>query len=281
MQNDLVYSHSFFAQNQVSIYALYVEETGAQRCFLGQCSGPESREYYLLLQVLAGNGHIVIGKHSYSVSMNDVILFYPGDHVSFLSDGEVPLEYAWVGFKGGDAQMLLAQTDFSRQRPLIHFAGDKPFSQNLLALYNCHGYHAPDSVNMTAYLYLFFGELMQGSRSKRLKSDSVQSLLEAAIDYITQNYHEPLTLTQLADAVNASSSWLYRSFIRYMQISPMRYLCEYRIERSLYLLQDNSMSISSVAYAVGFHDPFYFSKVFKSVKNCSPTVYRQQNVTDD
>lgn len=278
MNNDLEYNHSFFSPNQVSIYALYVEEAGEQRCFLGQHSGPESREYYMLLQVLSGDGHILIGKRSFSVSMNDVLLFYPGDHITYLSDGAVPLEYTWVGFKGGDAQMLLAQTGFSRQKPLIHFAGDEPFSHNLLELYKCHGTRAADSVNMIAYLYLFFGELFNGAPNRRIRSDSVQLMLEEAIGYITQNYHKPMTLAQLADAVNASPSWLYRSFIRYMQISPMRYLCEYRIEQSLILLSDKSMSISSIAYAVGFHDPFYYSKVFKTIKKCSPTTFREQTM---
>lgn len=46
MQDDRVYSHSFFSPNQSSIYALYVVETGIQRCFAGQQWGPESREYF-------------------------------------------------------------------------------------------------------------------------------------------------------------------------------------------------------------------------------------------
>ena len=277
MQDDRVYSHSFFSQNQVSIYALYVEETGIKRCFVGQQWGPESREYFMLLQVLSGKGRIQIGQKNYQAVPNDVFLFYPGDHVCYFSDQSVPLEYTWVGFKGGDAQMLLAQTEFSRLKPLIHFPGPVPFSKDLQELYSYHGHRPADSVRMIACLYRFFGDLLEGARKKKIRVDSTQVVLETAIDYITQNYTHQLTLQELADAVCVSPSWLYRSFIRYMHISPMRYLSEYRIEQSLILLLDQSSSISSVAYAVGFRDPFYFSKVFKSLKNCSPTAYRDQN----
>ena len=123
MQDDRVYSHSFFSPNQSSIYARYVEETGIQRCFAGQQWGPESREYFILLQVLSGKGRIQIGQKTYPAVPNDVFLFYPGDHVCYYSDQSAPLEYTWVGFKGGDAQMLLAQTEFSHLKPMLHFPG--------------------------------------------------------------------------------------------------------------------------------------------------------------
>lgn len=277
MQDDRVYSHSFFSPNQSSIYALYVEETGIQRCFAGQQWGPESREYFILLQVLSGKGRIQIGQKTYPAVPNDVFLFYPGDHVCYYSDQSAPLEYTWVGFKGGDAQMLLAQTEFSHLKPMLHFPGDVPFSNDLQELYTYHGPRSVDSVRMIACLYRFFGDLLEGAQKKKIKTDSTQVVLENAIDYITQNYAQPLTLQELADAVCVSPSWLYRSFIRYLHISPMRYLSEYRIEQSMILLRDPSLSISSVAYATGFRDPFYFSKVFKSMKNCSPTAFRDQN----
>lgn len=277
MNDKQVYSHSFFSQNKVSIYALYVEETGVQRCFAGQCWGPETREYYQFVQVLSGRGSIRIGKREFGVCPNDVILLYPTDHVSYSSDTAEPLEYTWVGFKGSDAQMLLSQSEFTRPHPLVHVVGDVPFSQNLLNLYESHGNRPQNSVRMIGYLYLYFSELLQNAGLRRMPNDSAQTVIELAIDYIVKNFAEPITLKQLADAVAVSPSWLYRSFIRYMSISPMRYLSEYRIEQSIVLLLNDSMSIGSVAYAVGFHDPFYYSKVFKSMKNCSPTAFRLQN----
>lgn len=277
MSSNQVYSHSFFSQNQTSIYALYVEEAGVQRCFPGQHWGPESREYYQLVQVLSGRGTICIGKRELSISTNDVILLYPMDHVSYQSDLEKPLEYTWVGFKGSDTQMLLSQSEFSRFRPLVHIDGDEPFSRNLTQLYACHGNRPTNSVEMIGYLYLFFSELLQSAAAHHVQNDSAQSVIELAVAYIVKNYANPISLQQLADAVSVSPSWLYRSFIRYMNISPMRYLSEYRIEQSVVLLLNDSMSISSVAYAVGFRDPFYYSKAFKMIKKCSPTVFRQQN----
>lgn len=171
MQDDRVYSHSFFSPNQSSIYALYVEETGIQRCFAGQQWGPESREYFILLQVLSGKGRIQIGQKTYPAVPNDVFLFYPGDHVCYYSDQSAPLEYTWVGFKGGDAQMLLAQTEFSHLKPMLHFPGDVPFSNDLQELYTYHGSRAVDSVRMIACLYRF-SEICSRER-KRIKSKRI------------------------------------------------------------------------------------------------------------
>lgn len=152
-----------FSPNQSSIYALYVEETGIQRCFAGQQWGPESREYFILLQVLSGKGRIQIGQKTYPAVPNDVFLFYPGDHVCYYSDQSAPLEYTWVGFKGGDAQMLLAQTEFSHLKPMLHFPGDVPFSNDLQELYTYHGSRAVDSVRMIACPVSFFRRSARGS----------------------------------------------------------------------------------------------------------------------
>ena len=175
MQDDRVYSHSFFSPNQSSIYALYVEETGIQRCFAGQQWGPESREYFILLQVLSGKGRIQIGQKTYPAVPNDVFLFYPGDHVCYYSDQSAPLEYTWVGFKGGDAQMLLAQTEFSHLKPMLHFPGDVPFSNDLQELYTYHGSRAVDSVRMIACLYRFFGDLLEGAQKNKIKTDDASA----------------------------------------------------------------------------------------------------------
>jgi transcriptional regulator GlxA family with amidase domain len=49
-----------------------------------------------------------------------------------------------------------------------------------------------------------------------------------------------------------------------------------RIGRAEYLLYNTSMSVSEIAVAAGFHDIYYFSRLFKKLKSVAPTEMRRQ-----
>ncbi len=49
----------------------------------------------------------------------------------------------------------------------------------------------------------------------------------------------------------------------------------FKIENAQYLLLNNSLRISEVAYKIGFNDPKYFSKCFKNKVGVSPKEYRK------
>ena len=276
MPSDLVYCYSFLSQNQVSIYALYVMESGKQRCLANQNWGPERRPYYLFMQIISGQGEITIGKHQYSVRANDVLLTWPNDAVSFHSSLEAPLEYAWVGFKGNDSAMLLAQTNLSRLNPLINIPQSEKMIAYMEEIYQHRGHQSENATSMNGYLYLYLSELIHAKYAGLPVNDSAKAVIEQAVSYIVTHYSQKITETQLAQSVSVSRSWLYRSFVRYLGASPMRYINEYRVEQAGILLRDPSVSIANVARAVGFSDPFYFSKVFKKLKGVSPSEYRAQ-----
>ncbi|MEL6256927.1 MAG: helix-turn-helix transcriptional regulator, partial [Bacteroidota bacterium] len=52
------------------------------------------------------------------------------------------------------------------------------------------------------------------------------------------------------------------------------YIIDYRIKEARKLLEDKDLSIKEIAYRTGFTSPSYFSTIFKSKMNVSPTNYR-------
>ena len=109
-----------------------------------------------------------------------------------------------------------------------------------------------------------------------IRDRDVQMLyVEQARKYIEKNYSYPVTVEDVAVYVGISRSHLFRSFKLYMGKAPKEYLSEYRIEKACSLLKETSLSISAVAYSVGFDNNLYFSKVFKKYRKVSPSVYRE------
>jgi transcriptional regulator GlxA family with amidase domain len=46
-----------------------------------------------------------------------------------------------------------------------------------------------------------------------------------------------------------------------------------RLDKSLELLKENDLSISEIAFSVGFNDPKYFSRVFAATFGKAPSAF--------
>ncbi|MDF2905244.1 MAG: two-component system response regulator [Herbinix sp.] len=104
------------------------------------------------------------------------------------------------------------------------------------------------------------------------RADEIASLLKK---YIESNYQKPIDLNIIADHFSFSPSYLTKIFLKYMNITPSKYILNYRINIAKQLLGDFSLSINMVACMVGYTDPFHFSKSFKQVTGISPASYRE------
>ncbi|MCB5386182.1 AraC family transcriptional regulator [Blautia glucerasea] len=110
----------------------------------------------------------------------------------------------------------------------------------------------------------------QASRENSLEYDRIKKILS----YIEENYQNKITLNDIARHIHLCESECTRLFKRHMNTTLFAFLQEYRIERSLELLQAGE-PISAVADKAGFSDPNYYSKVFARIKGCSPREYRK------
>ena len=48
------------------------------------------------------------------------------------------------------------------------------------------------------------------------------------------------------------------------------------MQAAIHLLNTTDKTISEIAYAIGFSDPYYFSNVFKKYSHSSPTAHRNR-----
>lgn len=94
------------------------------------------------------------------------------------------------------------------------------------------------------------------------------------LTFIEQHYMDSFSLLDIADHVGLCESECSRLFKRYMKTPLFAFIQEYRIEKSLELLNGED-SLIIIAEKCGFSDSNYYSKVFKKVKGVSPREYRK------
>jgi AraC-like DNA-binding protein len=88
----------------------------------------------------------------------------------------------------------------------------------------------------------------------------------------------PLSLEQWARAVNWHPVHFDRVFKQQTGVTPMRWLNERRMQAARQYLSGTSKTVAEIAEALGYSDPFYFSRVFRRHFGQSPRQCRQQGL---
>ena len=102
------------------------------------------------------------------------------------------------------------------------------------------------------------------------------SMVRAAASYIAENFsNATLTLSDLAGEFQLSDDYFGMLFKRHIGMTPMQYLATVRVNQSKLLLKQTSLSIGEIAFEVGFNDPLYFSRVFRSTAGMPPRDFRR------
>jgi transcriptional regulator GlxA family with amidase domain len=86
----------------------------------------------------------------------------------------------------------------------------------------------------------------------------------------------PLRVSTLATEVNISPSHFFYLFKRHVGRTPIDYFIRLRLQHACHLLEETEMSVKAIAYTLGYDDPFYFSRIFKSFNRMAPSKYRSQ-----
>ena len=94
--------------------------------------------------------------------------------------------------------------------------------------------------------------------------------LKKAIAYIRMNYRTDISIVDVAAHAGVGARYLRKLFARYLNLSPLDYLNQLRINRAIELLKNTDMSIKEVCFVCGFKSPQYFSRVFKQQMEITP-----------
>lgn len=109
------------------------------------------------------------------------------------------------------------------------------------------------------------------------KDKQKQTLVNHTIYYLENHHQEDITLEMLADMLYISPSQLSKVFRKITGRSPIKYLIEIRLKHAYELLLHTNLTVKEIAEKVGYHDPFYFSKLFKKHYDLAPSNVRKRN----
>ena len=179
----------------------------------------------------------------------------------------LPLEsIPWGNGNIGLSPSPLYKTSFANQKNLIDslfykcneiFTGYDKYRQKLLS-------------TICNEIWLYCASIWD----TQLYEPTISNRMIKMLDYIKKNCTRDIGRKELAAKFNLTPEYINALFKQEMGMSPIKCINKEKILLGYSLIHNEGMSVKEAAYLTGFHDPFYFSRVFKKILGISPETLR-------
>ena len=264
----------FFNKKNIDL-DLYMVNCGYEDCCPKFTCPPHIRDYYLVHYITAGSGYYEVAGQKFFLEKGDAFFIYPGEIVTYYSpDINNTWSFCWIGFAGSAAKQYLryAHIDSHAYTWTLHNLNFYSAIRNCLDYLNRNG-NVASQITLNTFLLSCFKAFSDAPYKSR--SEKPVNQVDKAIRYIEYNYMKHITVASIAQFLSLDRTYFYRIFKKYTGSSPQDYIANYRIKKSIELIEGSRLSIGEAAASVGIHDIYYFSKLFKKVTGLSPSQYKK------
>ena len=255
-----------------------------------------SHAFYEINYVYSGQGILHIENQS-DIPLDAGVVFFISSNIkhSITSNIDNPLTLYSVSFRLSDC---ITQDDvpalaIKDEQKMFHFLQSNPYlyAKNCLELesylldsFACLQAEKPGSLSrfknmITGFLITAIQSLTE-DHSRHLPQTYVWDTsinARGLLVYIREHYMEPISLKDVAEALNYSPRQCQRLISDYLGVSFSQYLLMYRINYAKKLLQTTQAPLEEIAEKSGFKSGKLMCQQFKSVVGETPTEYRQRN----
>ncbi len=242
--------------------------------------GPAVWDCYLIHFIIDGQGVCTIDGVTRSVYAYQGFLIEPGQIGRYVSDMQNPWRYCYIGFSGTKAKYYLEQAGITRKTPVFSYDKGEEIVEIIRQLQRMKTDITAVETFQLSLIYRFISLLIDnnanfGKNQVLTQQERTQHYLHGAIDFMTKNYTNRVTIQEVANHVGLNPSYLGSLFKKHYEESPQAFLKKYRMEKACELLGNAALSIGDVARSIGYDDQLQFSKIFKKSKGVSPKQYRK------
>lgn len=239
---------------------------------------PQGAATHLLIVCLHGAGWVRSRDVAQPIAAGDVA-WVPADlpH-AYGADAAEPWTIAWAHFRGDEVPHWQQALAWPRPRAVGFLAAGVPGATSLGL---DRVYAALETGDSTAHLLraavalraVFCSALDLPHMIGRVRTAAARTAAVRA--EIAADPSRAWRLEELATAAGLSVPHFCLLFRRLTGYAPIDFLARERIRRACRLLDTTEATVAAIASAVGFEDPYYFSRRFRQIMGVSPRAYRQ------
>ena len=245
---------------------------------------PHTHHFVELFYVTGGKGMLVIEDDNIPVKANDLIIMNPYVEHFVQTDSDNAVEFIAFGIDG----LAFAFGNATSEKPKNYSYRNYSSMQNYWIDFSqlmqkefrkkSPGYEVICHSLLQVLLIFICREQQLSIISNTALKISKECTL--AKRYIDSNYSQPINLDLLAKITHINKYYLAHSFTSCLGQSPISYLTDRRLQASMDLLINSSISIAQIAEKTGFTSQSYFSQIFKKEIGMTPQQYRKMHTSN-
>ena len=225
--------------------------------------------------------------NSYTCTGNELLFTHPFEHHGNIQNNQHPCEF--YGFqlilKNPDALLGLNKhySNILYQQlahlPYRQYKMGTSHIQYLRQAFNFFSDLKETSIAVgLQFLSTFLYSLPYLTPTEEAKVLTMDAGISKSISYLRENLSENIRLNDLACVAGYSLSRFKSKFRSETGITPAEYIALQKIEYAKHKLTETDISITDLAYSLGFSSSNYFSTVFKKYCTITPRKYRSHQI---
>ncbi len=233
-------------------------------------------EDHLLVWVVQGGLQGWVGHRPVLAGAGDLVVFDPHVPHSYSPPTAGDWQWWWVHL-GGRAAVDVANR-LSGGATTVRLGNDERIRARFAELVSVAQTVGP-SLRLDSCLAGLIGlmdDRLQAARRLGLDASDTDAGMTLVLDWIQDHLAEPIDLARVAATGSVSRATISRMFDEHLQTSPMAYVARQRMQRACVLLDETDLTVAQIGRAVGFADPYHFSRRFAAVIGRPPTSYRSR-----
>lgn len=238
-----------------------------------------------IVYIKRGSCTVNIAKKSYCAKSGDIIFIHSGEIHSYASYTEdiivriftfnpsviQQLKLETVYIQSHITNRMLQTSELSVKAKEIF---DEIYEESKLSL------HLSDNIIISDLIKLY-SLLARHFRNSDMTANKNLSKFEAfqeALEYISCNYMEKITLKDVSDKINYCPAYISTMFISFTGVNFKTYIDTIRIKHAIDLLKKTDKTIAYIAAECGYENLKTFNNTFKRITGISPSELRAENI---
>jgi len=234
---------------------------------------------FQLVYIIKGSGYFE--SHSCprtKIMAGTVIMIFPNEWHNYYPDRETGWDEYWVGFKGSNIEKRIEEGFFSKSDPLFKIG----ISQSLIGFYEDIISYVEEERSgyqqlISSIAFHILSLVYYKNSNKNYINNPVEEKVQQARILMRETVLNPLSPEDIAKKIGVGYSWFRKMFKEYTGISPAQYQLQVKLIKAKELLNSSNMTISEIAYELGFENISQFSTFFKSKEGVTASDFKKNN----
>ena len=250
---------------------------------------PKAKDHYtyrkkglpenFLFYCVDGHGWYKIGSQRYEVGPNEFFILPQNTEHAYGSGPDHPWSIYWIHFGGDSLPELNKMQAVQNHFKPYHVKNNGDIVSLFAKIYKTLelGYSIDNLLFANMCLSEFLTLFIYNSRHYEPAASDKIDCVDSAILYMQEHINDNISLGDLSSLYNYSVSRFSNLFKQKTGYAPIDYFVQMKMQKACQQLNFTTRSIKDIAFSMGFDDPYYLSKRFRTVMGISPKKYRAMN----